>query len=134
MAISTYEVCLLCDGHSPSEDAFDCVSIYGLAFAPHGILRGAVCNAVDITQCAGSVLVHEGDGVSREEVLLGAGQLEPMGDVLGDVMGAGVIEREAMVNARKERAVASQPQLAFEFWKSDEYERQQRAAVPLIVQ
>jgi hypothetical protein len=49
---------VLRDGHSPCEDALDCVTVYGLTLSQQSVLHGAVRDAVDITQRASSVLVH----------------------------------------------------------------------------
>jgi hypothetical protein len=46
-----------------------------------------VRDAVDIAERAGGVLVHERDGVLREEVLLSTRELEPVGDILCGVVG-----------------------------------------------
>jgi hypothetical protein len=100
MAIGRCRVCRLRDGQAPGEYTFDRIAVDGLSLSPGRVAHGAMGDAIDITQGAGSVLVHEGDGVLGKEVLLGASELQPVGDVLGDVVCAGVIDCEAICPPR----------------------------------
>jgi hypothetical protein len=136
MAIMSARAGWLRGGQAAREHALDRIAVDGLALSPGRVAHGAVSDAIDITQRACRVLVHEGDSVLGEEALLGAGQLEPIGDVLGDVFSAGVVDGEAMMDAREERAVAPSPslELVFEFRESDQHEREQGAVVPLVIE
>ncbi len=73
-------------------------------------------DAIDIAQRAGGVFVHEGDGVLGEEILFGASELQPVSDALGDIVCAGVVDGEAMMDAGEEGAVAPSLELVFELW------------------
>lgn len=58
------------DGDSPGEHALDRLAVDGLTLAARGVTHGVVRDAVDVAQRTGGVLVHQVEGVDREEVLL----------------------------------------------------------------
>jgi len=125
---------LLVDGHAASEDTFYSLAIDGLAFPACGVTHGARCDAVDVPQSAGGMLVHQTDRVRRKQALFGTGKCKPMGYILRDIFSGGVMERKAMVNTRVQRAIASALELVFQFRQADQDQRQQRSTVPLIVE
>ena len=92
-------------------------------------------DAVDVAQAAIGRLVHEGDGIAVEGVG-GVGTacvLKSLLDVLGGVVGCGLSEMQAGMNARPEGAVTAETQAGVELREADEHEAQQGFAVPRVV-
>ena len=77
----------------------DGFAVDGHLLPPGGIPHGGRGNAVGVSERALGVLVDFGDGVDREEVALGAGGSEAMSQVLARIGEAGLVEREAVVDA-----------------------------------
>lgn len=121
------------DGHAPRQDSLDGFAVHRLALSPGGVAHRAVSDAVNVAQGTGRVFVHQSDRVGSEDALVGTRELQSIGDVLGDVVAGGIVEGEAVMDARVQRAVPAPLELAFEFRQPDQDERKQRSTVPLVV-
>ena len=116
------------------DDAGDDVALDELALLPGGLAQGGGGEAVEIAHGAGGGLVQQGDGVGGEELAVAAGVAEAEAEVLGGVVGGEGLDLEAVMEARVERAVAAQGEAIAELGEADEDEREQRAAVPVVVE
>jgi hypothetical protein len=80
------------------------------------------------------VLVYQRDRVGCDDALVSAREGESMCDVLGDVAACRVLYGKAVMNARVEGAIAPSFELALELGQTDQDKRQERPAVPLVVE
>ena len=116
------------------DDAGDDVALDELALLLGGLAEGSGGEAVEVAHRAGGGFVQEGRGVAREQLAVAAGVAEAEPEVLGGVVGNEGFDLEAVMKARVERAVATQREAVAELREADEHDREQRAAVPLVVE
>src|SRR6185437_512341 len=115
-------------------DADDGVAIDDLLLAACGVLHGCGGDAVGVSEGAFGVLVDLRNGVDREEVSLGSCEAEAIGEILAGVGKAGLVEREAVVDPRIQGAIATQGEAVSQLGQADKHERQEGAAVPVVVE
>ena len=78
--------------------------------------------------------MEHGDGIGSEELSVTADAVKTHAEVLGGIVGDEGIDVQAAVETGVERAVAAQGEAIVELGETDEDERQQRPAVPLVVE
>lgn len=76
-----------------------------------------------------STVASEGEDLARA-----ASTLEAHAQVLGRVLGRERVDLESMVDARVQRAIATQSEPLAQLGQADEDKREQRAAVPSVVE
>jgi hypothetical protein len=69
-----------------------------------------------------------------KQLALATSALQAEAEILGSVLGDEGLDLEAVMDPRVERAVAPQREAVAQFGQADEDEREQRAAVPLVIQ
>jgi hypothetical protein len=77
--------------------------------------------------------VQERGGIASEDLAVAAGAAQAHAEILGGVVGRERIDLDAVVQARVERAVATEGEPVAQLGEADEDEREQRAAVPLVL-
>src|ERR1044071_7746994 len=116
------------------DDARDDVALDELALLARGLAERGGGEAVDAAHGTDSSLVEQHGGIGGEDLASAAGALEAHAQILGRVLGRQRADFEAMVDARVQRAIAAQCEPLAKLGQSDEDEREQRAAVPGVVE
>ncbi len=116
------------------DDAGDDVALDELALPLGGFAESRGGEAIEIAHTASRGLVEQRRGVGGEEFAVAAGVTETEAEVLGCVVGQEGLDLQASVEARVERAIAAEGEAIAKLWKPDDHERQERAAVPLVVE
>jgi hypothetical protein len=88
--------------------------------------------AVEISQALGR-FVEDGDGVVRKNVTVATGDSQAVAEIIRSILGIGRVELDAKLDAREERALVPACETLAELGQSDEQNRQEGAAVPLVV-
>ena len=83
---------------------------------------------------ADAVLVQQRDRAGRKELLGAAGEAEAVADVVGGVRLARGRDPNPRVQPREQRLVDRRGEPVVEFRQADQDDREQRAAVPLVVE
>src|SRR5439155_17898248 len=112
----------------------DDVALHELSLLRGGFAEGSGGEAVDVPHGAEGGLVTQADGVGGKQLALAADALQTEAEILGSVLGDERLDLEAVMDARVERAVAPQREAVAQFGQADEDEREQRPAVPLVVE
>ena len=115
------------------DDARDDVALDKLTLLAGGLAEGGGGEAIEIAHGAGG-LVEEHRRVEREDLAVAAGAAHAQAEVLGGVVGSERRDLEAVVEARVQRAVATEAEAVAELGEADEDEREERAAVPGVVE
>jgi hypothetical protein len=116
------------------DDAGDDVALDELALLLGGLAERRGGKAVDVPHGTEGGLVEQADRLGGKQLALAAGALQTEAKVLGGVLGDERLDLEAVMDARVQRAVAPQGKAVAELGQADEDEREQRAAVPLVVE
>ena len=90
--------------------------------------------AVEVAHRAERGLVEQHDGVGGEHLAVAAGAMQAHAQVLGGVVGRERGDLEPVMDARVQRAIAAQREPLAQLGQPDEDEREQRAAVPGVVE
>src|SRR6266568_2439170 len=115
-------------------DASDDVAFDQLALLLGGLPEGRGGQAVQISHGAGGGFVEEADRVGGKELALAARLPHAKPEIFGGVLWSERLDLEAVMEPRVERAIAAQGEPVAQFGETDEHNREQCAAVPLIIQ
>lgn len=116
------------------DDAGDDVALDELALLLGGLAERRGGEAVNVPHGAEGGLVQQADRVGGKQLAFAAGATQAEAEVLGSVIGDKGLDLEAVIDAGVQRAVAPQGEAVAELGQPDEDEREQRAAVPLVVE
>ncbi len=116
------------------DDSGNDVALDELALAACGLSESTGGETIEVAHGAGSGLVEQDDSVGGEYLAGTARARQSHAEVLAAVVWGQRTDLEAVVEARVERAIASERQALAELGEPDEDERQERAAVPCVVE